>query len=76
MNAQERAKSGSERFCRNVKILRERKGLSVKELSELSGVSEYMITNFEKGIISKRANAFHVFKLCDAFEIEVDKIFL
>ena len=51
-------------MCKNFRLLREKKGLSIKELSEDSGVSEYMITNFENGMITKRASVTHIFKLC------------
>ena len=62
-------------MCKNFKLLRERKGLTIKELSKASGVSEYRITNFEKGRITPGANVIHLFKLCTFFEIPVYKIF-
>ena len=62
-------------MCKNFKLLREKKGLSIKELSKASGVSEYIITNFENEVITKRANVVHIFKLCRFFELDIYKIF-
>jgi len=62
-------------MCKNFRLLREKKRLSIKELSKASGVSEYMIANFEKEIITQKANVTHIFKLCSFFEIPVYKIF-
>ena len=62
-------------MCKNFKLLREGKGLSIKELSKASGVSEYMITNFENRTITQRANVMHILKLCRFFNVPVHKIF-
>ena len=63
-------------MCKNFRLLREKQGLSIKELSKASGVSEYMIANFEKEVITKRVSVTHIFKLCRFFEVPVYKIFL
>ena len=63
-------------MCKNIKLLREKKKISRKELSKASGVSEYMIGNFEKGIITERMNVEHLFRLCNFFDVKIHEIFL
>ena len=62
-------------MCRNFKLLREQRGLSVRELSKASGVSEHIISNLENEMLGKGANTGHIFKLCAFFEIKARNIF-
>ena len=68
-------KNPDTQMCENFKLLRAEKGLSVKELSKLSGVSKYMIKKLETGIMPKYITVTHVFKLCNFFGIKIHKIF-
>ena len=56
----------------NFIFLRQRKGWSVQELSEISGIAEKILTNIEKG---KDFEVQYLFKLCYIYHIKPHQIF-
>jgi len=62
-------------FCRNVKTLRERHGLSKKEMAKILGVGVESLTKIEQGIIPRRASVSIVIKLAQHCNIEPHKLF-
>jgi len=62
-------------FCQNVKMLRERHGLSKKEMAEILGIGAASLTKIEQGIIPDRASVSIVIKLSQHFHIEPHKLF-
>ena len=62
-------------FCRNVKTLRERHGLSKKEMAKILGVGAESLTKIEQGIIPDRTSVSIVIKLSQYFNIEPHKLF-
>ncbi len=59
----------------NLKFLRERAGLSLKQLSLACGVSAYMLRNIENAILTNRCSAKHLLKICGYFEVSPDQMF-
>ena len=63
-------------FCQNVKMLRERNGLSKKETSEILGICTASLTKIERGILPPGISTSIIFKLCKEFDIEPRKLFM
>ena len=55
-------------FGSNVKKYRKSKGLSIKELSAKTGITERHLTRIEQGI-AKRVNVSHIFILAEGLNI-------
>ena len=62
-------------FCQNVKKLRERNGLSKKEMAKILGIGISSLTKIEKGIIPPRTRADVVFKVLFHFKIKSHELF-
>ena len=60
--------------CKNIKTYRLEKGLSIKELSEKSGVSEKYLLKIEN-LVAKRLVLLKVVAIADAMEMNVYKLF-
>ena len=56
----------------NFKLLRQKKGCSVKELSELSGISEKILAGMEAG---ENFGVQYLFQLCHIYRIKPCEIF-
>lgn len=56
-----------------LKFIREQKGLSMGKLSRLSGVSNTLISNIEKGAATTFSTAE---KLADALNLDIKQLFL
>ena len=59
-------------FPENVKMYRERAGLSQKELAEMVGVGQQMIAKYEEG--SKIPNVFNAVQLAKALQTTCEKL--
>ena len=60
-----------------LKQWRNLKGMSQKELSQRSGVTERSIANYEKDIDNLRSAKYStIINICNALDISVDNIFL
>ena len=62
-------------FCQNVKLLRERNGLSEKEMAKILEIGAASLTKIEQGIIPYRVSASIVIKLAQHFSIEPHRLF-
>jgi len=62
-------------FCRNVKILRERYGLSKKEMARILEIGAASLTEIGQGIIPHRASTNIIIKLSQYFSIEPHRLF-
>ncbi len=60
-------------FGNNVKKYRESKGLSIKELSDKTGITERYLTRIEQGI-ARRVNVSHIFILAEGLKIQPHKL--
>lgn len=58
---------------KNLKILREKRNWSVKDLSELSGISEKILADIENG---RDFEVIYLFRICSIYDIKPCKIFL
>ena len=57
---------------RNLRLIRARKGLTIRDLEELTGVSKDSISAIERG--TREPRAITLVKLADALGVEVDEI--
>ena len=62
-------------LCRNIKTLRDKKGLSIKELSEKCGVSEKVINEIESFCVTEAVNMSHILDLCQYFDMIPSALF-
>ena len=67
---------GIDIFCQNIKMLREKNGLSKKEMAEIMGISTVSLTKIESGILPPRANVGTLFNICKRFNIKPHKLFM
>ena len=68
-------KSELDILCENIRKLRQVSGLSVPELAKVSGVSEYMLAQLDKGNIPPRFGVEQLFSLCVFFRVPPHEIF-
>ncbi len=73
MNIREENARQIKTMRKNFKILREQQKWSIKELSELSGISEIVLMKIESG---EDFGIIYLFQLCDIYNIKPHKIFL
>lgn len=59
-----------ENFCKNVKLLREREGLTKKEMAKICGIGIASLEKLERGIMPKRLSVGILFALAQYCGIE------
>ncbi|MBQ8338309.1 MAG: helix-turn-helix domain-containing protein [Oscillospiraceae bacterium] len=62
-------------FCENVKRLRQREGLSKKEMAKKLGIGVKSLTLIESGIVSKRLGANVLLNILNNFNIYPSDMF-
>ena len=62
-------------FCRNIKYLRKKHGLTQSKMAEHLGVSVYCIRKLEKGIFPPRLTIDILYSIYEVFCISPSKIF-
>lgn len=60
-------------FGNNVRKYRESKGLSIKELSDKTKITERHLTRIEQGV-AKRVNVSHIYILAEGLKIQPHKL--
>ena len=73
MSVHEESNNQMKTMRKNLKNLRKEKGWSVEELSKKSEISVEILRLIEN---EKDFDLDHLFRLCNLYRIEVDKIFL
>ena len=63
-------------FCQNIKILREKSGLSKKEMAEILEIGTASLTKLEQGIMPPRMRVNIVYQLSQNFNIQPCKLFM
>jgi len=72
MNIREENARQCQTMQENFRRLREKRGWSVKELSEISGISEHILAAMER---SGDFDVLYLFELCDLYGIKPREIF-
>lgn len=62
-------------FCQNVKLLRERAGLSKRSMAAILGIGTASLTKIEGGTIPKRVSTEIIFTLSDHFKLKITDLF-
>ena len=62
-------------LCQNIKMLRERNGLSKKEMAEIMGIGAASLAKIELDILPSRFRTETMLKLCKRFRIKPSKLF-
>ena len=62
-------------FCQNIKILRERNGLSKKKMAEILGIGVKSLSNLEQGIMPPKMGTNIIFKISQHFKIKPCELF-
>ena len=63
-------------FCQNVKILRERNGLSRKEMAEIMGIGLKSLDKLEQNILPSRITVSAIKRLSQYFKIKPHELFI
>ena len=63
-------------FCQNIKKLREKNGLSEKEMAKILGIGAISLEKIEQGIIPYRTGVKLIFNISQHFGIEPHKLFM
>lgn len=65
-----------ETLCRNLRMLRHKRNISIQQLSRETGVSESILKQIEQNYIPEEFDAAHLCTLCEFYAIKPYKIFL
>ena len=59
----------------NIKMLREKSGVSKKEVAEITGIGTASLAKIEHGILPPMIRTDAILKLCERFHIKPNKLF-
>ena len=63
-------------FCKNVKMLKERNGLTNMEMAKIMGIGSASLTKIESGILPPGVSTSIIFELCKRFNVKPCELFL
>ena len=63
-------------FCENVKMLRERSGLSKKEMAEIMGIGIKSLEKIENGVLPPRTGVDVLIRLSQKFDIRLHEFLM
>ena len=72
MNVKEENNKQFKTMYENLKSMRQSKGWSIEELSEISGIHKKILTRIENG---EDITLQHLFRLCRIYEVSLHEIF-
>ena len=70
---EEKVKKAFKNFGKNIKNFREKRNMTIQELSELTGIRTQYLKRIELGI-AKRLNASHIFIFAKALKIKPHEV--
>lgn len=63
-------------FCSKVRKLRQMSKMSKKEMAEIMGISVYILTKIESGVLPESVDVSSLLKLCEKFDVRPSSMFL